>query len=200
MKRWLIFFILFAFPVWASEPIMLARTNPYVAGSKAAVAACASYLNLNPSVTDLLYVGYNDGSIGVGFYWTPPVNKTLCQVDMYIKDIIGDISALNFTVKVYTMSGANLDALQGTSDTVSGSTMATNTRSAFAFSTPVSVTASTKYAVLVMPSQANESGKSFSVGLDSPSTDSTVSTISVDNLNAVTEYSTFETNSEIYTQ
>ena len=162
--------------------------------------SCTSYLNINPTVTDQTAVGKEASYYSSGFFWTPSSNLTVCKVDVHIRIVVNDVSSKNFKVRIYTISGTNFDSLVGSSDTVSGSTMSDGTRASFAFSTPASVTASTKYAVVVYPEQAADGLNYIWLGVDDPSTDSTVSAISANSSDSITEFSTYESNAEIFTQ
>lgn len=40
--------------------------------------------------------------------WVPAADKTICRVDVYVYSIVGDISAIDWQIEVYNMSGNNL--------------------------------------------------------------------------------------------
>jgi len=85
-----------------------------------------------------------------GFRWTPATNETVCQVDFYMDEEVGDPSVNDYYIEIWTMSGDNLNVLQGRSDKVdglNGTWFAVYVE--FAFSTPVSLDASTEYAVTI---------------------------------------------------
>jgi hypothetical protein len=89
--------------------------------------------------------GWNDGG-------TP---RTICKLAFETTAINGDVSAKTYTAKIYTLSGANLGALQATSDNVTG--VAAAGWIVFQFSTPFTTSASTSYALIFGPASADAS-------------------------------------------
>lgn len=72
-------------------------------------------------------------------------NRTVCAVDFYL-DEIGNVDALNYSARVYSLSGGNLGSLIGTSGTVAGSSIVAGWNK-FSFSS--GVTLNTDYVIIV---------------------------------------------------
>jgi len=82
-------------------------------------------------------------------------SRTICRLDFEITTITGDVSGKTFNAFIYTMSGANLDTLQRTSDNLTGVSATGWLR--FDFSTTFTTTASVSYALIFGPSSADAS-------------------------------------------
>ena len=105
--------------------------------------------------------GTNVGSANNRYYIGTTYNygteKTLCRADVMMKKAAGSITGKTFTVEVYTLSGNDLNALQGTSDGVTGSDAWNLTWVEFTFSSPFVLSASTDYGIVVTMNEADGS-------------------------------------------
>lgn len=101
--------------------------------------------------------GYGDGYVAIGndadhYFvgqrsWQWSSAKNVDQIDFYIVDITGDVSSKTYNARIYTMSSTNLGTLLGTSDNKTGVTA--GAWNSFTFSTAVSISASTAYALVI---------------------------------------------------
>jgi hypothetical protein len=86
-----------------------------------------------------------------GIEYNNSTERTLCQVDFWLtafNDPSGD--GYVYYVEVWTVDGSeNLSSEEGQSDNVSANNGWAETQVAFAFSTPVTLSASTEYRILV---------------------------------------------------
>ena len=108
---------------------------------------------------DQLYVGRNNSpnfSAGQGLY-SDATTRTICKVGFFVSTGAGNTSAKTYVVKIYTMTGDNLNAVitNGTSDVVTGFNSGTYTWVYFTWSgaRPV-MTGGTTYAFVLESTSA----------------------------------------------
>jgi hypothetical protein len=88
-----------------------------------------------------------------GLIYTPTSNEDVCAIDLYIEGIDGTLSsAHDYYISIFTINGADCQALLGTSVKIDGDAMVADTWTSanaglFTFATPVSLTASTSYII-----------------------------------------------------
>jgi hypothetical protein len=83
---------------------------------------------------------------------------TICSVSVVLSWKAGDVTDRNFYVEIYDKSGANLGTLLGQSDAVVGSNAWSVSTVEFAFSTPVALSDSTNFAIVLTVAHAVDSG------------------------------------------
>lgn len=163
MKRLSILFILLLCSLaQAAEPIQLARMNPYVAGSVAAGASCQAspFFDTSSGSSSFHYnANYTADAYSAGAVITPSTTKDVCRIDLNIACPYGSCDQ-NYYVAVYTMNGTALDTLLGTSSAKAGTNW-TEQFVTFNFSTPVTMTASTAYGVMLYGTTQSESNLIF---------------------------------------
>ena len=105
--------------------------------------------NRGDGVTE--YLGSSDGYYYAGqTTFTVASEKKLCKVDFSIYAINGTITGLTYYAQVWTMTGTALNELQGESTGVTGSqAWAEDTELYFTFPTPVTLSISTNYAIVI---------------------------------------------------
>lgn len=80
--------------------------------------------------------------------FTAGASKSVCKIEIVMNVAAGNVSAKNYTARLWTLSGENLNVELGASTAVTGVTGGPTTYT-FTFSTPVSITASTAYGLTV---------------------------------------------------
>jgi hypothetical protein len=106
-----------------------------------------------------------------GTVWTNGAAATnLCKASFEMTLDAGNITTKNFRVRVYSMTGNNLNAQIGQSDAVLGTNSWANTLVDFPFSTHVSLSANTRYAIVVETDEGPDSSNSAKVGYQNTGT------------------------------
>lgn len=116
----------------------------------AAAAACTTVHEQNSSS---ISGSYSVGAVGDNTYagqtgWDPGSSISICKLSATLT-AVGTISSQSWRMEIWTLSGANLGVLQGTSDSVTGVNSWSSTAVDFTFSSPVSVSGGTQYALVV---------------------------------------------------
>ena len=99
------------------------------------------FYDVGPTANSII-AHYDATSIHVGGLWASTSDTEVCQVDVKIHSWKGDVSAIDYIVKIYAVTGNDFTDYTSpiaTSATVSGSTFANLTFSAFTFSTPFDI-------------------------------------------------------------
>jgi hypothetical protein len=157
--------------VWAAgfhDVAFVASLNRGAAsGGGATCNSCAA----SPAFSE---AGVSDTTLGTavnssvhrtGQVWTNGAATTnLCAWSFEVTRSGGDVSTKNFRVRVYSMTGNNLNALVGQSDTVLGTNAWLNTVVKFPFSTSVALSPSTPYAIVLYPDEGVDGVNVVAVG------------------------------------
>lgn len=102
--------------------------------------ACTAFYTQSTGTSSSDYFQYYPS----GVFRTETASRTLCQADIYIQAVNGDISAKTMALRIYTTDAShNIVTLLGTSDTKSSITTGNLT---FTFASPVALSADTEYA------------------------------------------------------
>ena len=126
------------------------------------VAAGCSTVALNVTTDDnASTVGASSAQRYGGGLWAASSSGSVCKVRFKLT-ATGTISGLSYTVRIYSLSGNNLDTLLGTSDAVTGVDAWSATNVDFTFASPVSVSSGTSYGV-VITSGANDAANYISI-------------------------------------
>lgn len=90
-----------------------------------------------------------------GFIYTPDSDESICEVDVYVYGIDGTLGASHdFYMRIYSMTGDNLNASLGQSGKLDGSDFSASTwisenAGRFVFSSPVSLSSGVPYAIVI---------------------------------------------------
>lgn len=136
--RYLILLSLFLIPttVIASSCYLV---NPFILGD-AVTPTCTSYVSATTG-TGSTATGSSSGRVYTGVVVnTGEPSEDVCQFDIDVASITGDISGKTYTAYIYSRDGTALDVIQGTSDSVSGADISVGTNS-FTFSPAVTLEA-----------------------------------------------------------
>lgn len=96
-----------------------------------------------------------------GGLWAASSSGSVCKVRFKLT-ATGTISGLSYTVRIYSLSGNNLNTLLGTSDVVTGVDAWSANNVDFTFASPVAVSSGTSYGV-VITSGANDAANYISI-------------------------------------
>jgi len=98
----------------------------------------------------------------VGFReFLPTANYSICKIGMVVQTVVGNVSAINYVIKIYNTNGASCNlgnTLLATSDTVTGLSSGTND---FTFSTPLAVNTTTHYDIQIVRQDGGDDGSNF---------------------------------------
>lgn len=134
------------------EPVQHARLNAVVVGAGVSAAGCNCALGDEDTTEDAnVLIGSSDTDVYYhGLVWNDASNtRQLCRVDVLFIDKTGTITAKDFYVRVWTMTGGNLNANVASTGVVTGPSYGTGVFTAFTFASPYSLTAGTSYAITV---------------------------------------------------
>lgn len=90
-----------------------------------------------------------------GFIYNPDSNESICEIDIYINYLDGTLGANHdYYMRIYSMTGDNLNVSLGQSDKLDGSDIVAATwisanAGRFVFSTPIDLTNGVSYAIVI---------------------------------------------------
>ena len=143
MKRLLFGLVISVLVVSSASAQML---QGIVAGTK--VSACTLYIDASSATDSNSTAISHDSTYDQAGHnsWSPASGTvSICKISVKLTKGAGDISGKTYVLKIYSMSGANLDSVLATSSGVTGSNSWDASYVDFTFSTPLSHTSGTGY-------------------------------------------------------
>lgn len=166
MKRLLWIPMLFlCLPLWAAEPVQLARTNPYIAGAGVA-AACGDVTKDSKTgdVTSSNGFSYSTTAYGIGFSLSASSSYTVTKVRFKLAKV--GSPTFNFKAYLCTGDGTVPTSCTASTDSMNAADLTTDTTNCadyyFTF-TGYSVTNGTEYWAAVIPVDGTPSTSNYGV-------------------------------------
>lgn len=142
MKRF-IFLALTLLFTWTSDAGILG----YYGGPS---LSCQSYISATGTIDDITVCKTTSAYYAGQGQWSPASGTvSICQVSMTLTKAAGSVTGYTYYAKIWSMSGTSLDTVLGTSAGITGSDEWSDTNVDFTFTSSVSCTAGTDYAITV---------------------------------------------------